>query len=120
MRPKIDRTEFGSITIEGKCYEHDVLIRLGGQIEKRKKKLSKQVYGTSHVIALAEAEQAYEKGAELLVIGTGQVGMVKLSPEAQAFFQQVGCKVELLETPTAIQRWNELNGKVIALVHVTC
>ena len=48
MQPRIDRTQFGSVTIDGKVFEHDVLIRLGGQVEKRKKKLSKAVYGTSH------------------------------------------------------------------------
>jgi hypothetical protein len=45
MKPRIDETAFGSITIEGERFEHDVLIRPSGQIEKRKKKLSKAVYG---------------------------------------------------------------------------
>jgi hypothetical protein len=62
MQPRIDRTQFGSVTIDGKVYEHDVLIRLGGQIKKRKKKLSKAVYGTSHTISLAEAKHLYQKG----------------------------------------------------------
>ena len=42
---RIDRTEFGEITIDGKTYEHDVIIRLSGEIVKRKKKLSKRLYG---------------------------------------------------------------------------
>jgi hypothetical protein len=33
MQPRIDRTQFGLVTIDGKIYEHDVLIRLGGQVE---------------------------------------------------------------------------------------
>ena len=36
----IERTSFGSITIDGKTYEHDVIIRLSGEVVKRKKKLS--------------------------------------------------------------------------------
>ena len=40
MKPRIDDTKFGSITIEGTVAEHDVIIRLNGQVEKRKKKLS--------------------------------------------------------------------------------
>ncbi len=113
MHPKISHTSFGSITISGERYEHDVLIRLSGKIEKRKKKLSKQVYGTSHVIALAEAEQVYEQGADVLLVGTGQSGLVSLSPEAEAFFREKGCAVELLPTPEAIERWNELEGRAI-------
>jgi hypothetical protein len=52
MKPRIDRTTFGSITIEGTVFEHDVIIRLTGRPEKRKKKLSKAIYGTSHMISL--------------------------------------------------------------------
>ena len=55
MRPRIDRTEFGSITIEGEVLECDVIVRLNGKVKKRKKKLSKAVYGTSHTISLDEA-----------------------------------------------------------------
>ncbi len=39
---KIDRTEFGSITIDGKIYDHDVIIDLSGGVTKRKKRLSKE------------------------------------------------------------------------------
>ena len=42
---RINHTEFGEITIDGKTYEHDVIIRLSGEIVKRKKKLSKRLYG---------------------------------------------------------------------------
>jgi hypothetical protein len=31
----IDATEFGSITVDGKTYKHDVIIRLSGKVEKR-------------------------------------------------------------------------------------
>ncbi len=119
-KPTISHTSFGSITIFGERYEHDVVIRLNGKVEKRKKKLSKQVFGTSHVIALAEAEQVYEQGAEALLVGTGQSGLVGLSPEAEAFFREKGCALELLPTPEAILRWNEMEGRLIALFHVTC
>lgn len=120
MKPKIDKTKFGSITIAGKKYEHDLIIRLGGKVEKRKKKLSKEVFGTSHTISSAEAEYVYEKGAEQLIIGAGQHGMVKLSAEAAAFLKQQHCVVEILPTPEAIQLWNEAKGAMIGLFHITC
>jgi hypothetical protein len=120
MKPRIEETTFGSITIGGECYENDVIIRLDKKVEKRKKTLSKQVFGTSHMLSLAEAEHVYEKGATRLIIGTGQSGMVKLSPEAAAYFEQKHCAVELLPTPQALRRWNEAAGKTIGLFHVTC
>jgi hypothetical protein len=120
MKPRIDETEFGSVTIDGEVYERDVIIKLDGQVKKRKKKLSKAVYGTSHTISLDEARHVCQEGADRLIIGAGQAGRVTLSDEAAAYFEQHGCQVELLPTPEAIPAWNEAEGPVIGLFHVTC
>src|SRR6516225_983642 len=96
---EIERTTFGTITIEGKTYEHDVIIRLSGEVAKRKKKLSKQYCGTSHVLSKDEAKFVFENGCEQLIIGSGQIGNVHLSPEAEAYFAKKGCKVLLQPTP---------------------
>src|ERR671936_656702 len=120
MKPRIDRTKFGSITLEGERFEHDVIIRLSGKVIKRKKKLSKAIYGTSHTLSLDEAKHVYQKGAERLIIGTGQDGNVELSDEAAEYFQRKKCQVELQPTPEVIQTWNAAEGDVIGLFHVTC
>jgi hypothetical protein len=120
MRPRIDRTKFGSITIEGHVFEHDVMIRLNGEVKKRKKKLSKAVYGTSHTISLDEAKYVYQKGAERLIIGSGQDGKVELSDEAAKYFERKDCQVDLQPTPEVIATWNAAVGRVIGLFHVTC
>jgi hypothetical protein len=62
MKPRIDTTAFGSITVAGTVFEHDVIIRPDGQVKKRKKKLSKALCGTSPTV------------------GSGQYGNVELSP----------------------------------------
>ena len=82
MKPTINGTKFGSITVDGETYDHDIVIRLRGKVKKRKKKLSKQQYGTSHTVSLAEAEHIYDDGAERVIVGTGQHGVLKLSEEA--------------------------------------
>jgi hypothetical protein len=120
MRPKIDDTWFGSITVEGKRYEYDVVIRLSGKVRRRNKALSKAVYGTSHTISLAEVEGLYRNKAERLIIGTGQEDQVRLSKEAAGFLADHNCKVDLWPTPKAIKRWNEAEGKVLGLFHITC
>jgi len=118
---KIERTEFGSITIDGETYEHDVLIRLSGKVRKRKKKLSKKYYGTSHTISQEEAKFVYEKGCRELILGTGQNGNVRLSPEAAEFFAKKRCEVIAEPTPEAIKSFNRSEvRKKIGLFHVTC
>lgn len=120
MQPRIDSSQFGSITVAGQVYGHDIVIRLDGRVRKRQKKLSKAVYGTSHIISLDEARQVYEPGAERLIVGAGQYGLVKLSDEAASFFAAQNCRVDLLPVAQAIEAWNSAEGAVIGLFHVTC
>ncbi len=117
---RIDSTRFGSITINGEKYDHDVLIRCCGDVKKRKKKLSKQVSGTSHLLSREEAEHIYEDGMEILVIGTGQYGALRLSKEAEDFFRENSVTVILQKTPEAIDTFNKRGEKTAGLFHVTC
>ena len=77
-------------------------------------------YGTSHVLSKDEAKFVFEKGCEQLIIGSGQIGNVHLSPEAEAYFAKKGCKVLLQPTPEAIRVFNKSQAKKIGLFHVTC
>lgn len=120
MKPLIENTQFGAITISGVVFERDVIIRLDGRVKKRRKKLSKAVYGTSHVISRAEAEHVFEKGAQRLIVGTGQHGAAEMSDEAAAFLERQNCEVVLLPTGDAAKAWNESGPGTIALFHVTC
>jgi hypothetical protein len=120
MKPTIDRTDFGSITIRGTVLGHDVIILPNGEVKKRKKKLSKAIYGTSHVVSLDEAKYVYQPGIERLIIGTGQYDNVRLSEEAADYFERKHCRVDLEPTPRAIQTWNEARGAIAGLFHVTC
>jgi len=97
-----------------------VIISLSGEIRKRKKKLSKQKYGTAHIISKAEAKSVFEKGCDLLIVGAGQQGQVRLSPEASEYLAKKGCAVVLQPTQEAIRRFNQSTARKIGLLHVTC
>ena len=93
---------------------------MSGQIEKCRKKLSKKVYATSHKISPAETKYIYERGAEKIIIGTGQKGYVELLKKARKFPEEMDLKAKLLRTPKAIKLWNKSKRKIIAMFHVTC
>ncbi|MGQ9631168.1 MAG: Mth938-like domain-containing protein [bacterium] len=120
----IEGTSFGSITINGETFNHDVIIRSGGKVKKRKKKLSKKIYGTSHRVSLDEVEYIVgEDRPEILVVGSGQTGLLSLTEEAKRYLGERG--IDFIELPTheAIEKFNSLrkSGKTIAaLIHVTC
>ncbi len=116
--PKIESTRFGWITIDGVKYTHDVIIRADGCVEKRKKKLSKKLFGTSHIVSEEEARDLYEEGVQMVIVGSGQYGVLKLSDDARKLFRE--CSLDLLPTPKAAQVWNETSGPAVALFHITC
>ena len=120
MQPQIGDTGFGWIELDGTRYRHDIVIELDGTVRKRKKKLSKAVYGTSHRLSLDEAHDLFREGCEVLLIGSGQFGRAALSDEAEAFFAEHAVRVEVLPTPGAARRWNDISGRVVGLFHVTC
>ncbi len=121
MKPRIDATSFGSITVAGKTYRYDVIIRASGEVEKRRKKLSKELYGTSHRISQREVEHVYEEGTRECVIGSGQNDSARLSDEAASFLTIRGCTPKVQPTSEAIEYWNNhAQEDAIGLFHVTC
>ena len=122
MKPRIDKTKFGSITVGGAVFAHNVIIRPDGRVKRRKKKLSKAIYGTSHTISRREAKYVRKlgAGAQRLIVGSGQYGNVQLSPEAAAYLQRKNCRVVLAPTPEVVGIWNRRKSRAIGLFHVTC
>jgi hypothetical protein len=71
-------------------------------------------------ISKDEAKFVFVNGCERLILGSGQMGNVQLSPEAEAYFAEKGCTVLLQPTPKAIRTFNNSHAKKIGLFHVTC
>ena len=120
MSPIAEKTDFGSITIDGKTYIRDVIIRQDGAIEKRKKKLSSKKYGTSHKVSRKEAKYIFEQGVQNVIIGTGHEDSVRLSRPAQRYFDKHAVHCILEPTPTAIATFNQLPDPKVGVFHVTC
>ena len=52
-----------------------MIIRLSGEVVKRKKKLSKRLYGTSHIVSKDEAKFVFEKGCKRLILSSAKRAM---------------------------------------------
>jgi hypothetical protein len=120
MKPFIHNTSFGSISVDHFTFHYDVLIRANGHIEKRKKKLSKKVHGTSHTLSLDEAEFICEEGISKIIIGCGQNGVLELSDEAKNHFRKKQVSLVLADTPHAIREYNNEKEPCVGLFHITC
>src|SRR5260370_2559940 len=89
---KIESPTFGAITIDGTTDQHDVVVRLSGEFVKRKKKLSKKLYGTSNVLSKDEAKFRFAKGGDQVVIVPVQTATSHLSRDSNPL-SQVSCAV---------------------------
>ena len=119
MQPHIERTKYGSITIDGTCYTKDVKIGSDGTVKYWKNGHSKPVSDDAHVLSRDEVRELCSPSASRLIIGTGQHGSVHLSDEARDFLREAHCTVDVLYTPDAIDTWNHLGDGAAGLFHVT-
>jgi len=113
---KMEKTSFGSIVIDGRRYNHDVIVYNDGEIENRYKDFS----GSSHSVSRAEIEKVTRGNPRTVIIGTGQGGLLSLSEAARDYLRQNNIKVIECPAPEAINQYNLAEEPKCALIHVTC
>ncbi len=111
---KIDLSTFGSITIDGKTFNHDIYILPSGKVEEKE---------GGHNFTKEQAEYVLEENPEVVVIGKGISGMANLSSDARALLEEK--EVEVFEVNTGSElkeKFNQLSEikRVAAIIHTTC
>lgn len=119
----IKEYHFGSITINGKTYNHDVEVYWNGAILTWQRK-------ESHIIDVEDIKRAIERNPDTIIIGTGESGIAKVTEEAQEKIQSKGIRLIIDLTEQAVKTFNIINknssekegeqSKVIGLFHLTC
>jgi hypothetical protein len=115
---RFQRFEFGSIRIDGKTYDHDVVLD-GAVVMKRDKKASRSLRSTYGHTPLSPLENIPWECSRL-VIGTGAYGSLPIVP---AFRDEAARRgVTLVEVPTAvaIRLLKKDSKSTNAVLHVTC
>ena len=121
MKPVIDSLSFGTITVDGKTLQQDVVILPDGNVIRRNKKPSKNKFGSGHRLARAELEEYFGCcPVPRLIVGTGHSGVLCFSDGAARFLDKHTIKAEFFPSPEAIRRFNEAPEGTAAIIHVTC
>ena len=110
----LDATSFGSITISGKKYDHDVYVFWDGTVERRV---------GDHTAPVRQMEYIVKRKPEIIIIGTGQFGMFRVPSESEKLAKEQNIEVVKARTLQAIGIFNEAmkQGKLVsAIIHVTC
>lgn len=119
----IEEYRFGIITINGKNYEEDVEVRWTDEVLNWWR-------GESHLIDVEDIKRAVEQNPEIIVIGTGETGLAKVTDEAKNFILSKGIKLIIDKTEEAVKTYSVIcedseeeegeQEKVIGLFHLTC
>lgn len=115
---RIDDFSFGSIRIDGVLYEHDVVIDRG-EVNKRKKKASKQFRETFGHTPLSIEEMVPWK-CQRLVIGTGAHGAMPVMDEVRREAERRRVELIIAPTPEVIELLVQKPHGTNAILHVTC
>jgi hypothetical protein len=114
----IDSYEFGAIVINGKRYTSDVIVFPEKVVDGWWRK-------EGHGLCVEDLKEIlnHEPKPEVLVVGTGYSGLVKVSPEVRNILKSRG--IELFSQPTreAYQTFNNFlksKKRVAGAFHLTC
>ncbi|MFC2001431.1 Mth938-like domain-containing protein [Chloroflexota bacterium] len=111
----IDSYRFGQIVISGQEYSLDVIIfpdRVQGSWHRNK----------SHELLLKDISGVLAGNPEVMVVGTGASGQMRVLPEVQQELEARGIKLIVESTNEACDIYNQLSPaqRVVAALHLTC
>ena len=110
----IESYDFGKIRIDGKTYDHDVII-YPDEIKDWWRE-------ESHWVDIGDIREIIEKNPKIVIFGTGDSGIMKAPEETIRFLEASGIEVIIEPTKKACEIYNKLSKKqgVIAALHLTC
>ena len=112
---KIDSYSFGRIVINGTTYTSDVIIYPGRVDASWWRK-------EGHLLQLADLAEALQAKPDVLIIGTGYSGVMRVPRETIDRIASQGIEVIVERTSKAVALFDDLEGArtVIAAFHITC
>src|SRR3990172_5886613 len=107
MAIKIDNYIYGCLTINKKDYLSDMYVTADHAVVKRKSTLAK----TSLVVYPGEIEFLLKEEPEVLIIGTGKIGWLRIPKEIAKLCEKANVKLEVYTTKKATNIYNWYQGK---------
>jgi hypothetical protein len=111
----IDSYEFGHLVIDGQSYRQDLLI-WPGHIKGDWWRLE------AHLLQLADVAEALAANPQVLVVGTGNPGNLRVDQELARHLQEQGIDLVVKPTREAVPVINDLAGRrrLAVALHLTC
>lgn len=111
----IESYTFGSMVVDGQKYTADLII-FPGRIK------SSWWRKTGHTLSMKDIEDVFKEEPEVLVVGTGAMGVMKVEDEVKRYSKEHGIKLIIEKTAKAVESFNTLSEekRTIGAFHLTC
>ena len=111
----IDAYDFGRIVIEGAVFRSDVIIFPDRVKDEWWRK-------DGHVLRIEDIESIVKEQPEVLIVGTGKYGVMKVSVQTREYIESKGIELIVEPTDKACEVYNQVtkDKKVVAALHLTC
>jgi hypothetical protein len=112
---RIDSYRFGEMTVDGKCYHHDLIVTEQAVFDSWWRK-------EGHALCLEDIKWLLDEPPDLLVVGQGDPGLMIVPDEVRAALRDRGMEVVVAPTLVAVGLFNTAAGtrKVAGAFHLTC
>jgi hypothetical protein len=113
---KIESYEFGQIVVGGESYSSDLIIypdRVEAGWWRR----------SGHELHPDDLSGVLENAPEVLVVGTGKWGRMRVLEETEALLRRQNIQIMALKTDAACRTFNQLcqtGTRAVAALHLTC
>jgi len=116
LKALIESYSFGNIVINGKKYTSDVIVFPNRVLDGWWRK-------EGHKLHIEDLEEVFKEKPEILVVGTGYSGLMRVPEEVKKYIESQGIEIIIENTRKAWKTFNKLlseGRRVVAALHLTC
>jgi len=112
----VDSYNFGEIVVDGRRYFRDLILSPDNVKSGWWRR-------EGHKLSVEDLEDALKEKPEILVVGTGYVGLMKVPKEVRDHVKSLGIELIVQRTQEACRTYNRLvqsGRRIVAALHLTC
>lgn len=111
----IESYTFGRMEVNGHTYTSDLIL----YPDKVQDSWWRE---TGHRLSLKDIKDVLKEEPEVIIIGTGFTGLMKVEEEVKQYAQDNGIVLVIKKTKKAVQNFNEIAAKkkTVGAFHLTC
>jgi glucokinase len=116
--PIIEWLGESEVSVNGKRYTNDFIVRTDGSVHGRRKRLSRHEIGTHHGLGISEIKNVCKGRPHLLIVGEGSGGSFRIAADARSWLEEHGIRLAVYPTRDAVSEYRSSRGPRALMLHL--